>query len=135
MESRGLFHLCHTTLHLWQKSGAPKEGGMGPIGKCGNRSRVGVDDLLVRRGIATFSLNFFRIAKGSLRPLSKPVRDAVVYRQAGFSIGSGTICLPDPCPDLHEAGGMRWSRRGATAMTYLRLLSLSDRWHISPALT
>ncbi len=78
------------------------------------------------------------------QPLPKVVREAVLYlfhnrkrmdyatyRQAGFPIGSGTI--ESACKTVVQArmklAGMRWSRKGATAMLSLRSLSLSDRWH------
>jgi hypothetical protein len=57
--------------------------------------------------------------------------DYATYRQAGFPIGSGTI--ESACKTVVQArmklAGMRWSRKGATAMLSLRSLSLSDRWH------
>jgi hypothetical protein len=78
------------------------------------------------------------------QPLPQGVREAVLYlfrnrrrmdyaayRQAGFPIGSGTI--ESACKTVVQArmklAGMRWSRRGATAMLTLRTLSLSHRWH------
>jgi hypothetical protein len=84
------------------------------------------------------------------QPLPKAVRDAVVYlfhnrrrmnyaayRRFGFPIGSGTI--ESACKTVVQArmklAGMRWSRKGATAMLSLRTLSLSDRWHELPAFT
>lgn len=83
------------------------------------------------------------------QPLPKVVRDAVLYlfhnrrrmdyaayRQAAFPIGSGTI--ESACKTVVQArmklAGMRWSRKGATAMLALRSLSLSDRWHELAAL-